>query len=87
MLGSPAATSLAVLDMARAGRFAEICELFAPQLRAMVSPEALQAAWTAELRQRGPVSSVGAPVTDPAHGGVVMVRVPVVCERGALTWW
>jgi dienelactone hydrolase len=85
MPAAPLATSLAVLDMAQAGRFAEIRDLFAPQLRALVSPEALQAAWTAELGRRGPVSSVGTPVSEPAAAGVVVVRVPVTCERGALT--
>ena len=44
-------TSLAVLDMARTGRFAQIRDLFAPQLRAMVPAEALQAAWDAQPSQ------------------------------------
>src|SRR5205807_4882490 len=84
MLGAPVATGLAVLDMAQAGRFAELRDLFAPQLRPMVTAEALQAAWAAELAQKGPVSSVGAPVSEPAGAGVV-VKIPVTCERGALT--
>ena len=57
MLGAPAATGLAVLDMAQAGRFAEIRDLFAPQLRPIV----------------------------PAGAGMVVVKIPVTCERGALT--
>ncbi len=81
---TPAQTGLAVLDMARAGRFAEIRELFAPPLRAMVPPEALQAAWTAEISQRGPVCQVGTPGTEPVPGGAV-VTIPVTFSRGETT--
>jgi dienelactone hydrolase len=77
--------SLAVVEMAQEERFTEIRDLFAPTLRAMVTTDALQAAWAVELDRRGPVSSVGAPVSEPATAGVVVVRVPVTCERGALT--
>src|SRR5437764_553125 len=45
----------------------------------------LQAAWAAELGRKGTVSSVGTPVSEPAGPGVVVVKVPVTCERGALT--
>ena len=71
--------------MAQAGRFPQIRDLFAPQLRAMVSAEALQVGWAAELGRCGPVSSVGARVSEPARAGVVEVKVPVTCERGELT--
>jgi dienelactone hydrolase len=81
---TPAQTGLAVLDLAQAGRFAEIAELFAPPLRAMVPPEALQAAWAAELSQRGPVSQVGTPGTEPVPGGAV-VTIPVTFTRGETT--
>src|SRR2546429_3250132 len=74
MLAAPVATSLTVLEMAQAGRFAEIHDLLAPQLRPMVTAEALQAAWAAELGRRGPVSSVGAPVSEPAGAGGGVVR-------------
>ena len=85
MTTAPTATGLTVLDMAQAGRFAEIRELFAPPLRAMVPPEALQAAWAAEIGRRGPVTSIGAPVSDQAAPGVTVVRIPVTFERGELT--
>jgi dienelactone hydrolase len=81
----PAETSLTVLELARAGRFAEIRDLFAPNLRALVSAAVLQAAWDAELARRGAVCAIGRPASEPAHGGVVVVRVPVSCERGELT--
>jgi uncharacterized protein len=85
MATAPTTTGLTVLDLAQAGRFAEIHELFAPPLRAMVPPEALQAAWAAEISRRGPVTSVGTPVSEPVAPGVVVVRIPVTFERGELT--
>jgi len=84
MPSSPAETALAVLGMARAGRFADICDLFAPNLRAMVSPGPLEAAWTAETSVKGQVRSAGAPVTEPARAGLVAVRILVTLEHGAL---
>jgi dienelactone hydrolase len=84
MATTPAARSLAVLELAQAGRFAQIREMFALPLRPMVTAEAIEAAWLAELGQRGGVVSIGAPVSEPAQGGVVVVKVPVTCERGAL---
>lgn len=82
MLASPVATGLAVLDMTQAGRFADIRELYAPKLRAMVAAGALQAAWEAELARQGPVSFVGAPVSEPAGPGGAVVKIPVTCQRG-----
>ena len=84
MATTPSAASLAVLEMARTGRFAQIREMFAPQLRPMVTAEAIQAAWLAELGRRGQVASIGAPVCEPAQGGVVVVKVPVTYEHGEL---
>jgi uncharacterized protein len=81
---TPAQTGLAVLDLAQAARFAEIAELFAPPLRAMVPPEALQAAWTAEISQRGPVQQVGIPDSQPVPGGAV-VTIPVTFAHGERT--
>ncbi len=86
MLTTPVQTTLSALDLARAGRFAEIRDLFAPQLQALVPPEALKAAWEAELGRQGAVASVGAPVSEPMPAGVVVVKVPVTCERGASRW-
>jgi uncharacterized protein len=82
---APAPTGMAALELAQAGRFAEIRDMFAPQLRAMVSAEALQATWAAELGRHGPVSSVGAPVSELAGAGMVVVKIPVTFERGELT--
>ncbi|HET7295759.1 MAG TPA: hypothetical protein VFI66_01375, partial [Gemmatimonadales bacterium] len=81
MLSAPVDVVLGALEMARAGRFAEICELFAPPLRPLVTPEGLAAGWNAELARQGQVTSVGAPLTEPTGTGVV-VRVAVSCEHG-----
>src|SRR5437763_14018119 len=85
MIATPAATALAVIEMARQGRFTDISERFAPQLRPMVPPEALRAAWDSELAKHGPLTSVGTPLTEPAGPGTVIVKVPLTFERGALT--
>jgi uncharacterized protein len=82
---APGPLGLAVLDMAQTGRFAEIRDMFAPQLRAMVTPGTLQAAWAAELARRGPVTGVGTPVREPAGPRGSLVRIPVTFEHGELT--
>lgn len=81
----PGDRALAVLDLARAGSFAEIRELFAEGLRPMVTAAALQAAWEAELAEYGPVTSVGTPTSEPPAGGMIAVKVPVTLARGELT--
>ena len=86
MNSTSAAAGLAVIEMARQGRFEEIRERFTPQLRPMVPAEALRAAWEAEVARSGQVASVGVAVTEPAGpGGGVLVKVPVTFERSALT--
>ena len=85
MLDAPTATSLAVIDMAQRGRFEEICELFAPALRPMVTAEALRLAWASAVDEHGPVTSIGAPVAEPTGPGVTTVKIPVTFEHGALT--
>jgi uncharacterized protein len=85
MTATPAEIALAVIEMARQGQFAGISERFAAQLRPMAPPEALRAAWDAELASHGPVTSVGAPVTESAGAGAVMVKVPVAFTHATLT--
>jgi hypothetical protein len=85
MTTAPAETALAVLEFAQQGRFADISDRFAPQLRPMVPPEALRAAWEAELAKNGPLASVGRPVTEPAGPGGVVVKVRLAFERNTLT--
>ena len=81
----PAAIAVAVTEMARDGRFAEVEELFAAPLRAVVSADALRAGWAALTGGKGPVRAIGQPVAEPAGAGLVRVRVPVTCDRGGLT--
>ncbi|HEY7430730.1 MAG TPA: alpha/beta fold hydrolase [Streptosporangiaceae bacterium] len=85
MNATPDATAMAVIEMAQQGRFTDISERYAPQLRPMVPPEALRGAWEAELAKHGPLISAGTPLTEPAGPGTVIVKVPLTFERGALT--
>lgn len=82
---NPAAIAAAVVELTRDGRFAEVERLFAPPLRAVVSADTLRIAWAAETGRSGPVSTIGQPVSEPAAAGLVLVSVPVTCERGELT--
>jgi uncharacterized protein len=77
-------TALAAIELARSGRFAELRDMFAPQLQALVTAEALRAGWDAQLDRDGPVTSIGAPSSDPVRAGVVVVTIPLSCERGQL---
>ncbi len=85
MLSEAGRTALRAIGMAHAGHFSEIQGLFVRHLRTLVAPAALQAGWDAALDQQGPVSMVGEPVINPGGPSMVVVRVPVTCERGALT--
>ena len=78
----PVEVALAALELAQAGRFAEIRDLFAPQLQSLVTPEALETGWKAELDRQGQVVSIGGPVSEPAAAGMIVVKVPVVCQSG-----
>ncbi|HXP21191.1 MAG TPA: alpha/beta fold hydrolase [Streptosporangiaceae bacterium] len=81
---APVPTGLRVIEMARAGQFAQIRDLFVPQLRELVPAKALQAAWSVETDRHGQVTSVGVPVSEPAGPGadMLVVKIPVTFERG-----
>jgi uncharacterized protein len=79
---APEDRALAVVELARTGQFDEIRELFTPGLRPMVTAAALQAAWQAELAERGQLTAIGAPTSDPADGAMITVQVPLTFERG-----
>ncbi|MET9492128.1 alpha/beta fold hydrolase [Nocardia sp. NPDC006630] len=81
----PGAIATAVVEMARAGRFAEIEKLFAPRLRAVVSAESLRVAWVAEAERFGAIRGVGEPSSEPTDAALVRVSVPVTGERGGMT--
>jgi uncharacterized protein len=69
-----------VVELLEAGRYGEIQELFAPQLRALVPAEAIEAAWTAALTEHGTLAGVGTPSTDQG-----VTRIPLTFERGRQT--
>ena len=77
----PADTAIAVIEMAERGQFEEIYGQFAPQLRPLLTPGALRAAWEAEVAKNGPVSSLGPPATEAVGPGAVVVKIPVTFER------
>jgi dienelactone hydrolase len=81
----PEGRALTVLDLVRAGQFAEIRELFTQGLRPMVTAAALRAAWEAALAERGPLASIGTSTSEPFAGDTIVVRIPLTFERGALT--
>ena len=80
-----AAIATRIVDLAQNGRFVEIERFFAPPLRAVVSAETLRIGWESEIGKSGPISAIGEPVSEPANTGLVRVRVPITCERGALS--
>lgn len=86
-MASPPAVQvvLEVLELARAGRFTQIRDRFAPNLQPLVLPDALAQAWNAELDKQGPIAAVGQPLSEPAPSAGMTVKVPVRCERGGFT--
>jgi uncharacterized protein len=85
MLSPAVEVTLSALELAQAGRFADVRELFTVQLQPLVVPEALETAWNAELAKQGPITSVGTPQNEPTPTGVTVVKVPVTCEGGGFT--
>lgn len=69
-----------LVELLRDGRFAEIHELFAPQLRSLVTPEAIGSGWTAAVAQYGAFVGAGPAVTDQGT-----TRIPLEFADGRLT--
>jgi dienelactone hydrolase len=69
-----------VVELLRDGRFAEINALFAPALRPLVPPEAVETAWTTTLATNGAFVGSGAAMTEQG-----VTRIPLEFERGRLT--
>jgi dienelactone hydrolase len=82
---TPTQTGLAIVELAQSGRFDDIVEMFAANLRPMVSAEAIRSAWAGAVGQHGPLIGVGTTVGEPVATGMHAVRVPLVFERGELT--
>ncbi len=85
MLPSPIQAGLGALELAQAGRFEELRERFAEPLRPMVAAGSLRAAWEASTGNLGQVTSIGTAIGEPAPG-VTVVKVPLRCEHGGLTF-
>ena len=81
----PERVARAVVQMAQAGRFAGIAELFAPPLAALVSVRALKDAWAAESAKIGSIVTVGEVASEPMTAGLVRVGVRLNGECGTLT--
>ena len=84
MTVDPVTTAAAVVEMARHRRFAEIEDLFAPPLRAVVAAGTVRTTWDTEISRHGALLAIGAPVSEPAKARLVRVSVPVTCEHGGL---
>ena len=82
---SPVDTGARLVELLRAGRLAEIPDMFPPSLRALVTPESVRAAWQAELDRHGAVATIGKPLSEPAGATGTLIRVPVSFEHGAVT--
>ncbi|SOB86065.1 hypothetical protein SAMN06272789_6370 [Streptomyces sp. 1331.2] len=81
-----------VLEMARgfaallrAECFDQIVELFAPPLRAAVSPEALRLTWAAEAAGHGGIQAVQEPEIEDGGTDPVRVRIAITCADGSFT--
>lgn len=61
MLSAPVEVVLGALESARAGRFAEICELFRAAAASAGQSGGPQSGWDADLARQGPITSLGAP--------------------------
>ena len=83
--GSFEAAALEALALAQAGRFADLHERFAPGLRALASTELLEAAWRAEGERSGALLHSGSPACQHGPADGVVVRIPLVFERGERT--
>lgn len=77
------ATSETVIRFLQAGRFTDVDELFAPELRGLVPPEALRAPWQELITELGSITAVGTPVSESAGLDTMLIKTLVTCERGA----
>jgi hypothetical protein len=83
---SPSEVGLSVVKLARDSRFDEIRDLFAAQLRPMVTAKVLELGWNAELDRLGPIVSVGEPSIETTAPGTTLVKIPIECQRGYMTF-
>ncbi|GAA1698874.1 alpha/beta hydrolase [Fodinicola feengrottensis] len=82
MARTPTQNALAAVELMRDGRFAEMGDMFAPQVRALVTADAIQRGWAAGVDRYGPVVATGMAVSEAAGPGAVVVRIPVRFQHG-----
>lgn len=78
----PERMALAVVELAQAGRFADIEQRLAPPVRPLMSAAVMRASWDAEVAQLGAVREVGAPSTASVQHDVTVITVPLRFARG-----
>lgn len=81
----PAALAAHFVELAGQGRWLEIEALFAPDLRAVVSADAVRAGWTGQALPLGDPAGLGPARTEEIDGGLTRVSVPVSFAKGDLT--
>lgn len=77
--------TLAVLEMAQLGKFADIRNQFLPSLRQMIRTEDLETSWMTEIDRCGPVVSIDKPMTVSSSMDTETVTIRVQCQAGTLT--
>lgn len=80
----PAALAAHFVELADRRRWQDIEALFAPNLRAVVSAEAVRAGWTSEAVPLGDLAGLGLAHTEEIDGGLTRVSVPVSFAKGDL---
>ena len=81
----PAALAAHFVELADQGRWQDIEALFAPNLRAVVSADAVRAGWTSEAVPLGVLAGLGLAQAEEIDGGLTRVSVPVSFAKGDLT--
>lgn len=76
-------TAKTVMQLMMTGQFADIDKLRVPALRELVSAEALRDPWQELISTQGPITVVGAPLSESAGPNNTIVKILVTCERGA----
>jgi hypothetical protein len=80
----PAALAAHFVELADQGRWQDIEALFAPNLRAVVSADAVRAGWTSEAVPLGDLAGLGPAHAEEIDGGLTRVSVPVSFAKGDL---
>ena len=84
-MNDPAALVARFVELADRGEWQAVEALFAPELRAVVSADAIRTAWSAEAVPLGDLTGLGLARGEPIDGGLTRISVPVGFARGDLT--